>query len=88
MTPQDFSLGKAVRVLWEDSACADGWQKQVVAEVGKIVTIGWMVDMSEDALAICGTINDQWSGLSPISIPWRSIVAVEEIGDEWNRNGE
>jgi len=88
MTSQDFCLGKAVRILWEDSALAEGWHTDAKAQAGKIVTIGWVVDNNGGAIAVSGSINDQWSCIAPLSIPWSCIVRVEEMGDEWNRNGE
>lgn len=77
--------GAAVRVFWKDSASKAGWREGPIADVAKIVTVGFKVHSTKEALCITHSIDDQWSTLAPLSIPWVAIDKVE-IYESWNRN--
>lgn len=77
--------GAAVRVFWRDSATKPGWQHGALADLAKVVTVGFKVHSTKDALCVASSIDDQWSTHTPLSIPWAAIEKVE-IYEIWNRN--
>lgn len=85
MTALDLQPGKAVFILWEDSAQIDGWRKDFKPDVGVISTVGWVVDGNSKALVISSSVNDQFHALSPLSIPWSCIIQCDELEQEWQK---
>jgi hypothetical protein len=82
----DLRPGKAVRVVWEDSASVDGWRQNPEPDVGTIESVGWFVNGNSEALVITTSINDQFSVICPLSIPWRAVVSCEELEEQWRKS--
>lgn len=82
-----YKFGQALRVAWHDSMRLDGWKYKPteIGEVGKMMTIGYVVNTTDEALAVTSSIGHLGGVLDALSIPWSCIVNVEELGEEWNR---
>lgn len=85
MIATNLQPGKAVFVSWEDSATIHGWQRDPVPDVGHISTVGYVVENNKNILVITSSLNDQFSCLDPISIPWSCITKTGELGIEWQK---
>ena len=85
MTALDLQPGKAVFILWEDSATIDGWRKDPQPDVGIISTIGWVVNADTKAVVVTSSLNDQFSAICPLSIPWSCVTQCDELEQEWRR---
>jgi len=83
MNAPDLQPGKAVFILWEDSATIDGWRRDPEPEVGAISTIGWVVNSNSKAVVVTTSLNDQFATLCPLSIPWNCVVEIEELDKQW-----
>lgn len=84
MTALDLQPGKAVFILWEDSATIDGWQFGPKPDPGIIATVGWLVSSNEQALVVSSSLNDEFSCICPLSIPWSCVTQCEELEPQWN----
>lgn len=83
----DLQPGKAVFISWEDSASIDGWRKDPKPDVGVISSVGWVVNSNSKAVVISTSLNDQFSCICPLSIPWSSITECVEIPRlDWGRS--
>lgn len=83
MTARDLQPGKAVFILWEDSATIDGWQRDPKPDVGIISTVGWIVNADTKAVVVTTSLNDQFASICPLSIPWSCIKQCDELEQEW-----
>lgn len=82
LEPQELAVGKAVRVLWEDSHRTSGWlfEEEIEAKVVRVSSLGYVVASSQEALTISTSINSASGRLDPLSIPWPCVRAVHELG--------
>jgi len=86
MTALDLQPGKAVFILWEDSATIDGWHRDPEPDVGRISTVGWVINGDTTSVVVSTSLNDQFSCICPLSIPWSCISEVHELsGLKWNK---
>lgn len=81
MQPQPIRLFRVVKMLWEDSACVDGWRHPQAehVDVGTITSVGFVVGNNERGIAITTSFNDAKSPVSPISIPWSAVLECKEM---------
>ena len=72
--------GKLVSIVWKDSNFAPGWNNKhrITASIPEVRSIGWVTYCDKDILELSNHIGDEGARLNPTSIPWRSIVKVEE----------
>jgi len=84
MEPQNFQLGKAVFLQWEDSAEPEqGWVRlgDAHVDIGKMNTYGLVVGCDDDGIAVSTTITDQGACITPLSIPWGCVKNIREIAE-------
>jgi len=92
MRPRKLRFGTPVRVVWEDSACGNGWDyrnpKSNIGRTTKIVSLGYVVN-SKDAeppcLTLTTSIDDSAGVLSPVTIPWRVVMEMEILDPKFGR---
>jgi hypothetical protein len=87
MDATQYPLGRAVRVLWHDSAFMMGWRKMqgLTPDPVPIISLGYVVCQSNDALSLSTSISEEHDCITPISIPWGCIEKVSELGDNYDR---
>lgn len=87
MKPKMFPKGLALRVFWVDSTQIAGWRyaDNLPVHIEKIVTLGWVVNCSDEGISLTTTIASSGSVLSSVMIPWVSVVHVQEL-NEWDRD--
>lgn len=86
MDALNLQPGKAVFILWEDSASLDGWHRGGrYATVGTISSVGFVVGRNDNGVTITSSLNDEFSSISPLTIPWSCITQCEELGPEWGK---
>lgn len=81
-----FKRGQAVRVCWVDSAANEGWQGRDAGETGKVVSLGFVTKAEAECLTISTSIAHNGHSHSPITIPWKCILKVQELEEKWSRN--
>jgi len=77
--------GKAVYILWEDSATIDGWRRNPSVDIGEITTVGLVVEHDKRGVVVTTSLNDEFSCICPLSIPWSCITKLIELEPEWNK---
>jgi hypothetical protein len=67
----DAKVGQVISVTWFDSCTVNGWvyDEEFEAHPKVIESVGFVVAVSEDAVAISGGRSDSGGFISPISIP-------------------
>lgn len=86
MKRMKLPFGRALQVYWHDSTSLPGWRYNTkgIAEVGRVVSIGYVVGSSKDAVALSTSLVHDGSAIDPINIPWTSIKAIAPIGERWD----
>lgn len=79
--------GVAIRVMWKDSSTRKGWKFDLAPAPGKIISLGYCTGANADAIQISTSVNEEFSYIDPLDIPWGAIENVTLLGEEWNRNG-
>lgn len=86
MDALNLQPGKAVFILWEDSASLDGWHRAGrYATVGTISTVGFVVGRNDAGVTVTSSLNDEFSNISPLTIPWSCITQCEVLEPEWGK---
>lgn len=88
MNAISLSPGRAVYILWEDSAAIDGWRKGLKPDTGKITSVGFVVDADNNGVMITTSLNDQFSAICPLSIPWGAVAVLHELEPQWGKEYE
>lgn len=75
-----LKFGDAVRVYWLDSAVNEGWHRATPTKtVGKIVSLGYVVESTPTVLTMSHSIEQTGPFLSTLSIPRAAIVEIERL---------
>lgn len=78
--------GAAIRVMWKDSSTRKGWKFDLAPAPGKIISLGYCTGATGEGLQISTSVNEEFSYIDPLDIPWGAIEDVTLLGEEWNRN--
>lgn len=82
MAAKELKLGQVVYLEWEDSAqtAAHGWvQLRDLVDMGLIRSAGVVVGCSKHQLVISAAVNDQYSPICPLTIPWSCVTKLEVL---------
>lgn len=80
--------GRAVYIQWEDSATVDGWRSSPQVDYGTITSVGFVVETDEKGLVLSTSLNDQFTCICPLSIPWSCVVKCIELEPQWGKSYE
>jgi hypothetical protein len=81
--------GQAVRFEWHDSAARAGWtyDPHLLRRPGQIVTIGFVVQLTGEALTVTTSMDNKGASLDDFSVPVGCIHKLEELPGDFNLNG-
>ena len=72
--------GRTVHIVWFDSANLHGWvYEDFVAQPKVIESVGFVVSVDDDAIAITSGRSDSGGVISPLIIPTSCIVKYKTI---------
>lgn len=92
MKAKPLEFGTLIRLVWEDSATAQGWlhdRKSQIGEPIKILSAGYVVasviNKQSDFLVIATSLDKLGGVLSPVTIPWSAVRHLEILEKSANR---
>lgn len=70
-----------------DSRTLPGWRydEEEHRAVGKIVTIGFVTQSNNEALAVSCSISSEGASLNDTAIPWGTMHSITLLGKEFDR---
>lgn len=87
MKPQEIAHGTAVRIYWYDSSALQGWQYSTqIGEVGRIVTLGYVVNTKPDVgITLTSSLATDSASIDPLTVPWGCIARLDTLPEEYSR---
>lgn len=86
---KNLTFGQPVRIHWEDSATAGGWNQPNSEGIGDIVSLGFITSNNRKAVTISDSIDKKTLGiLTPLSIPWPIVTKVEVLPDKYKSHSK
>lgn len=81
----DFKSPPIYWIEWVDSMATNGWHSFSTADKELLCrTVGFLVDETDDAFAVAGSVSQTGSVLDQITIPRVAIVKMFEVVFESN----
>ena len=80
MTTVHAEKGQTISLVWFDSSCLHGWvYDDIVAQPKQIESVGFVVSVDEDAIALTSARSDSGGVISPLIIPLSCIQSYKII---------
>ena len=76
-----MATAKIVQVEWIDAVADSGWEDKVKAQIDKCITVGFLIDETDEAICIASTVSIDHNN-ARMHIPKAWIKNRKVLGDE------